>query len=588
MSWLAAPSLGHPEWAPVAAAGVALAAACAIVSWLVARRRARALLGSARLVRARRLARDLALVAALGALALAALAPRAGFETQLVGASGVDVVLLLDVSRSMDATDVPPSRLARAREIAAALLERLEPSDRAALAAFAGRGVLLTPLTSDGEALADLLPALDGELLQERSSDLGAGLAAALDAFEAASDRPRVVVALTDGEDPVAGRRLDDEAAKRAGARVVAVALGSDAGAALADSDGPLLDSAGRPVLSRRDTARLARLAERTDGAAFAGDRWGEIDLAAAIAAIRRDAGRSGAGELVPRRVAATRVAPLAAIAYALLWLEGLTPALASGRPRRRRLAALAWSPLAAIAALGLSSIGATPQGSAPPERPFRDPERAAAAIEARLRLRPGEPRLLIALGVARAQAARQDEAGQASLDEAGRALLAAALGASDPALSALAYYDLGVLALERHDLAAARDAFFDALALDPSDRQARFNLEWTLRALRAAPPPPPDGAGGEQQADRPERPQPRRPGEHGDTPPDHPRGPLPLPAAPGEAARDPARGFAPALDAQELTRWLDAVSDDVRHSLESAARAGPAPARPAAGTPQW
>jgi Ca-activated chloride channel homolog len=559
--------LAHPEWAVSTAIGVALAAACAIGSWLVARRRALGLLGTRHPVGGRRLARDLALVAALAALGLAWLGPRAGFDTVLVAGSGVDVVLLLDVSRSMDAADVAPSRLTRAREIAAALLERLAPEDRAALAAFAGRGVLLTPLTHDTDALSDLLPAFDGELLQERGSDLGAGVTAALGAFEAAGGRPRVVVALSDGEDPVAGRELGDEVARRAGARVVSVGLGSETGAAVPDSGVPLLDTAGRAVVSRRDAARLARLAEVTDGAFFAADRWGDVDLGAVAAAIRRDGGRAGAGEgeLVPRRVAATHLVPLAVLAYALLWLEGLR----RGATRRGLHGALLL--------LALGAVGAGPYGGATSsETTSREAERSAAALEARLREGPGDPRLLVELGVARAEAAHADEAA--------RAFLAAALGAGEPELSALAYYDLGVLAVERRDLAAARDAFFDALALDPSDAQARFNLEWTLRALRAEPPKPPPA--GEADSERAAGAESQARNEQADRAPDRSRDAHPQPAAP--EGGDPARGFAPSLDAKEIAAWLDAVSDQANLPIQSAARGLHAPARPSDGLPQW
>ena len=558
--------LAHPEWALPTAIGVALLATCAIGSWLRARRRALELLGTRRPVGARRLARDLALVAALAALGLAWLGPHAGFETVLVAGSGVDVVLLLDVSRSMEAADVAPSRLTRAREIAAELLSRLAPEDRAALAAFASRGVLLTPLTHDTDALSDLLPALDGDLLQARGSDLGAGIGAALDAFEAPGDRPRVVVALSDGEDP-AGRAPAGEGARRAGVRVVSIGLGSEAGAAVPDSGVPLLDTAGRAVVSRRDSARLAQLAESTDGAFFPADHWGDIDLAAALAAIRRDAGRAGAreGELVPRRVAATHLASLALLAYALLWLEGMSRG-ASGR----RLCG------GALLLLALGAVGAGPHGGATPgEASAREAAlRDAASLEAQLRERPGDARLLVALGVARAEAARPEEAA--------RALLAAALGASDPRISALAYYDLGVLALDRNDLAAARDAFFDALALDPGDAQARFDLEWTLRALRAAPPKsPPAGSDESERGARTEsQPRPR------DADRERSREVQPQPAAP--AGSDPARGFAPSLDAEQLAAWLDAVGDQPHLPAQSAAKGTRGPRPPSDGLPQW
>ena len=62
-------------------------------------------------------------------------------------------------------------------------------------------------------------------------------------------------------------------------------------------------------MVSRRDRARLAALATATDGASFAGDRWGDVDENALLLALRRDAAQ-GPGEMVERRVPATQVEP--------------------------------------------------------------------------------------------------------------------------------------------------------------------------------------------------------------------------------------------------------------------------------------
>src|SRR5690606_8183918 len=133
--------------------------------------------------------------------------------------------------------------------------------------------VLLTPLTPDHDALAELAAAVDGELVGDRASRLEAGTAAALGAFEAASERPRVLVVLSDGEDPAADASRGDGAAAlaRAGVRLVAIALGRDDGAPVPDERGygGLRDAQGRPVVSRRDTERLARWAAASDGALF-------------------------------------------------------------------------------------------------------------------------------------------------------------------------------------------------------------------------------------------------------------------------------------------------------------------------------
>jgi Ca-activated chloride channel family protein len=514
--------LAHPEWGTPALLLLLGAAAALALARLLARSRRRRLGRPA--PAGLPLASDVALLVALACVVTALLGPRLGEKIVRVPASGVDLVLLLDVSRSMDARDVPPTRLARAQRAAEELLERLAPGDRAALAAFAGRGVLLTPLTPDRAALVELLGALDSELLDPPSSNLGEGVRAALAAFEAGSERPRVLFVLSDGEDPEQRTEIGVAEALRAEVRVLSAALGTETGAALPNRGAALRDESGALVISRRRAERLARLAAASGGEAYRGDAWGAFDFDAAAAAIRRDTGVAP-GQPVERRVRAVQVLPLAALAFALLAAEAALPLL---RYRRRALPAAA---LAAACAL-LAGVSGVERGD------------LLSDLETRVRERPGDPRLLIELGLARLARGRHPAAE--------RALLAAALSAREPSLAALAYYDLGVAALERGDLEAARNAFFDALALDPSDRQARFNLEWTLMALaKRAPPPLPEA---------------RKPGQEGEKPRAKRREPEPGPAD-EEAA-------APLPDEAQRRRWLDRVRDDPTHALRAAARA--------------
>ena len=526
---MSGPLLQHPEWLAPALLALAAATALLALAWRRARRRGRALLGP----RAPRPAvgRDALLLLALAALGLALLGPRIGQRSLRIAASGVDVALVLDVSRSMTAPDNPPSRLHRARRAAGGVLARLGAGDRAALAAFAGHGVLLTPLSVDKDALAEMLPLLDPTLMQAGGSSLGDGIRAALEAFARdGTSRPRVLLVLGDGEDPArAGAGDAAAAAARAGVRIVTLGFGSEAGAGLPEGDGWLRDARGRSVVSRRDAAVLRRLAETSDGAAFEADRWGEADLDALVAALRRDASPLP-GQLVERRVDAVRVAPFAALAFALLALE------AAGRRRAGRHL------IVSIAGLALAGAGlpAAEEEIAPP---------ALEELEARLRAHPGDARSLLWLGLARA--------GRGRHDEAARAFAAAALSARDPALAGLAYYDLGVTALARGDLEAARDAFFDAVALAPADRRAVYNLEWTLAALAQRPPEPPPEP---DPAPQERRPEPRE----------------------REPADEP-----PPLTPEEARRWLEAVGDDPGRALRAAAgRAGEA--RPPTRGPAW
>jgi Ca-activated chloride channel family protein len=525
----------HPEWLASVLGALALTALALAAARLASRRR------RARVAPGTRpglsLARDAALLVALACIGAALLGPRIGERSLRVPASGVDVVLLVDVSRSMDAADVPPSRLARARRAAEEVLMRLAPGDRAALAVFAGRGALLTPLTPDREALAELLPALDTSLVEPASSDLASGVRAALAAFENGSERPRVLFVLSDGEDPERRSSVGAAEALRAAVRVVALGLGGDAGAEIDDHGVPLRDPEQRVVVSRRDMARLERLAAATGGRLFAADAWGAFDVGAVAAEVRRDAGR-GHGDWVERRIPAVRVWPLAALAFALLAAEGLPGPRRSTFSRFARAAAAAPRGRRAWRAAAALALCAVAIGAGPP--PATDESAAPAA----------DPRALVELGLARL-AHGQHEAAE-------RAFFAAALATRDPELAALAWYDLGVSALERGDAAAARDAFFDALALDPADREARFDLAWALDALaRAASEEPPE------------------------KPPDEappPAPPPPAPRAPGAAPAEAGETRPPVLDEALRQRWLARVRDDPRRALALAAGSGEAP----------
>ena len=471
--------------------------------------------------------RDAALLLAFAALLAALVGPRFAQRERRMPASGVDVVLLVDVSRSMDAGDTPPSRLARALRAADELLAALSPGDRVAIAAFASRGVLLTPLTPDHEAMRELLGGLDTELIQPRGSALAEGVRAALAAFEAGSERPRVLLVLSDGEDSGGGRDLPLGEASRAEVRVLAAGFGREQGAMLPDHGGSLLDAGGLPVVTRRSLAPLERLAEATGGEVFRADASGALATEAVVRSLHRDAGR--AGGFVVRRERAPQVLPLAALAFGLLLLEGL-PALRAPRIGRRLT--------------------------------------AAAAL------------LLLAAGpVTREAALRLQRAGLASLESgdtegAMRALRTAALATRETALAALAYYHLGVAHLAAGELEEARLAFFDALALAPEDAIARFDLEWTLAALARRPPTPAAPAPSERPA--PELPQPA------------PEAPPEAEAEPAPGKQREAAPGPPALSGEDRRRLLNRVPDDPSRALRLTARSDLGGAAARAEGPAW
>ncbi|AMJ65376.1 VWA domain-containing protein [Hymenobacter sp. PAMC 26628] len=256
----------YPDFGlPLAAAALALLLVLAYV--LRTGRLARAL-GQ----RAGRLAWKLPLRLLAGALLLAAwLGPARGLSPQPVRTAGKDLWLVVDVSRSMDAPDVAPTRLLRAQAELQTLVQRF-PADRLGLVVFSGEAAVQCPLTYDQEAVQTFLNTLSTRLLPPGPTALRAPLELVLARLGPAASpgpagRATAVVVVSDGED--FGENLEPtlRALARSGARVFAVGVGTAVGARLPLPGGRLVrDAAGRPVLSRLREAPLLQLAAQTGG----------------------------------------------------------------------------------------------------------------------------------------------------------------------------------------------------------------------------------------------------------------------------------------------------------------------------------
>ena len=209
----------------------------------------------------------LRLVAGAGLLA-AALGPSLGVSQRPVRTAGKDVWLLVDVSRSMDAPDVAPTRLLRAQ----AELQRLVaqfPADRLGLVVFGAEAVVQCPLTYDQAAVQVFISTLRTSLLPAGPTTLREPLELVLKRLGPAATGPRAtaLVVVSDGED--FGENLEPVLRElaRAGARVYAVGVGTAKGARIPLVGGGLVrDARGQAVESRLNEAPLLQLAAQTGG----------------------------------------------------------------------------------------------------------------------------------------------------------------------------------------------------------------------------------------------------------------------------------------------------------------------------------
>lgn len=261
MSW------GHPEYFWLLLLIVALGAARII--WARAIRRAYAGIGAGepsftRAVGARReRARAWMLWLGLSALVLAMASPRWGAREEKRQSTGADVLLVIDCSRSMLATDFYPTRMEAARRKAITLLH-LAPEMRMALMPFAGTSVLRCPLTGDQHALElmlqdcspDLFPAKDGY----QGTAIGDAVQMAVQVLDRQVERGQAVLVISDGadEDKDAVRKAADKA-KALGIAVYGLFLGDK------DREVPL-EIDGKTENMKSDSATLDDLATASGG----------------------------------------------------------------------------------------------------------------------------------------------------------------------------------------------------------------------------------------------------------------------------------------------------------------------------------
>jgi len=409
----------------------------------------------------------------LGALGLALLAlarPQLGERTSELARTGRDVLLLLDLSRSINAADVAGTRLALAKRLAWETVSAA-PGDRVGLVVFGGSAFLQLPLTSDQDALRLFLDAASSDDLGDPATDLSAALRAAARTFEHEGETGRqAILVVSDGESGEGDLDAALDELRAATLPVFAIGVGTTAGGPMpsdsADAPDPYhRDHIGRVVISRLAEEELGRAAEATGG------RYARWDREEQLSAMRQ------AVAAIPTRTLGTRTTSERADRYQ--W--ALAPAVVLLLIEMLVGGAGRMTGLAGAALLALAACSAARKG----ERLYADgryPE-AYEAFAAAL-ARDSTPRLRYNAGAALYRLERY-EAAAAQFRGAAR-------HAETPAARQRALYNLGNAMVraaedkpgEPEPLLDAVAALEEALHLDPGDADAKWNLEIALRRL--------------------------------------------------------------------------------------------------------
>lgn len=290
------------------------------------------------LSKGRRVFRFVLLCLAVLCLVVAAARPSWGVQIQELNGQGRDLLFVFDVSRSMLAKDVQPSRLAHAKWLVKELV-KLNPGDRFGLIAFAGKGFLECPLTTDRTSFELTLDELSTDSIPLGGTNIQEALAAALQAFKAAETSHRAVILVTDGDELEgnSGKAVDEIVARKIPLFIAGIGDPSQPSIIqVPDGRGgvkTLTDANGNVVNSPLNEKQLGELAKRTGGI-YVRSTAGDPGVAALEKRIRALAPHEY--ETVKTTKPIDRFGYPLAAAFVLLLLRFMV----GERPARRKLAA--------------------------------------------------------------------------------------------------------------------------------------------------------------------------------------------------------------------------------------------------------
>jgi|SRR6478735_4597211 Ca-activated chloride channel family protein len=184
--------------------------------------------------------------------------------------AGIDVMVVLDVSKSMLSTDIKPSRLERAKQLVSILIDRLE-NNRVGLIIFAGRAYLQMPLTPDLEEAKMYLSNASPDAVPVQGTNIGEALELADNSLDTKEKTHKALILITDGEDhnpntdKVAQHLADD------GVIVCAVGIGTTEGSPITEPGTEIYktDINGKTVISKLNEVELKNITAKTSGNYF-------------------------------------------------------------------------------------------------------------------------------------------------------------------------------------------------------------------------------------------------------------------------------------------------------------------------------
>ena len=417
------------------------------------------------------------LEAALALLILMLARPQMGTKISHEKRNGIETIICVDISNSMRAEDVSPSRLDRAKMMVENLVDHFT-DDKIGLIVFAGDAFVQLPITSDYVSAKMFLSAIDPSMMDTQGTDIARAIEMATHSFTQEKGIGKAIIVITDGEDHEGGATDAAEAAKKADMRVYMLGIGSTQGAPIpiAGTNDYMADNTGQTVMSALNEDMCKQIASAGGGAYIHVENNSNAQdlLDQELDKLSKKETQSTIYSDYDEQFQAFGILALLLLIIEICLLESKNPLMkrVSLFGARKKAAATMLLLLVAMNMSAQTDRLYIRQGN----KQFRAADYANAEVSYRKALEKNDrnPQALYNLGNA-LLAQNKDSAAVAEFEKATKV-------ETNELRKSKSFHNMGVIC-QRHEMyAEAIEAYKQSLRLNPSDDETRYNLELCKR----------------------------------------------------------------------------------------------------------
>lgn len=218
---------------------------------------------------------------ALAGLILGLVNPKIGTKMETVKREGIDIVFAMDISKSMLAEDVAPSRLEKSKQIVSQIINQLG-NDRIGIVAYAGSAFPVLPITTDYSVAKMFLQSMNTGMVSSQGTSLDEAIKLSATYFDDKSKTSKLLILISDGEDHSEGAQAAAEEASKQGMRIITIGIGTEKGGTIPLKKNGIVESYQRDnndqvVVTKLNRASLEAIAKATKGGYVNGNNTKEV-----------------------------------------------------------------------------------------------------------------------------------------------------------------------------------------------------------------------------------------------------------------------------------------------------------------------